>query len=193
MAALRLSTIQEEPEVAFEDVTMEEAINNTELPWVRELERNNVPIRRLLTGRAWVSRFEDSSQLEIVIHQIFLFMDQERENWTRSKRRYLRREQVFARNLFNVIVTVRRNLIRNLGVKPPIDRDIFLRLMVCYDFEPFYVYWSVPGSQRKGNEASARTREILRRKRPFSPQAPRLFSTRSSRRLPTTNGTPGTG
>ena len=156
MAALRLSTIQEEPEVAFEDVTMEEAINNTELPWVHELERNNVPIRRLLTGRAWVSRFEDSSQLEIVIHQIFLFMDQERENWTRSKRRYLRREQVFARNLFNIILTVRRNLIKNLGVKPPIDRVSFLRLMVCYDFEPFYVYWS----ERQKRQARRAVKDI---------------------------------
>jgi hypothetical protein len=113
-----------------------------DFPWIDELERNNVPIRDLLTGRAWCSKFKDSSQLEIVIHQIILLMDQERENWTRSKRRYLRREQVFARNLFNVILTIRRNLIKNLGVKPPIDRDSFLRLMICYDFEPFYVYWT---------------------------------------------------
>ena len=140
MAAFRTRHLQGEPKV--NDVTIEEAFDSLDRPWVQEFERNNIPIRDVLTGRVWISKFSESSQLEIIIHQMHLFMDIERENWTRGKQRYLRREKYFAKNLFNVIVTVQRNLVKNLGVKPPIDRENYLKLRLCYDFDPFTSYWT---------------------------------------------------
>ena len=140
MAAFRTRHLQGEPKV--NDVTIGEAFESLNRPWVHEFERNNIPIRDVLSGRVWISKFSESSQLEIIIHQIHLFMDKERENWSRGKKRYLRHEKVFAKNLFNVIVTVERNLVQNLGVKPPIDRENYLKLRLCYDFDPFVSYWT---------------------------------------------------
>ena len=91
---------------------------------------------------SWVREFSDSSQLEVMIHQIELFFDQERENWARSKRRYRRIERQFARTLLVAIRTIRKNLFWSLLVKPPVDRITFLRLMVCYGFRPFHTHWT---------------------------------------------------
>ena len=123
--------------------TFEEAIDSIDSDIMRMYDLMRVPIREVLTGRAWVSRFSDSSQLEVMIHQIEVFLDQERENWVRSKHRYRRIEKQFARTLMVAIRTIRKNLIWNVTIKPPVDRETYLRLIVCYGFEPFHYHWTL--------------------------------------------------
>ena len=122
--------------------TFEEAVDTMDDDFMRLYELMGIPIREVLAGRAWVREFSDSSQLEVMIHQIELFFDQERENWARSKRRYRRIERQFARTLLVAIRTIRKNLFWSLLVKPPVDRVTFLRLMVCYGFRPFHAHWT---------------------------------------------------
>ena len=96
----------------------------------------------MLAGRRWFIRFKESSQLEVMIYQVIFFMDEQRENWTRSRSSYRRAEWVFGRTLHNAILSVRKNIIWNLKVKPPVDRVTFHRLMLCYNFEPFQTHWT---------------------------------------------------
>ena len=65
-------------------------------------------------------------------------MDEQRENWTRSRDSYLSTEKAFARTLYNATLAIRKNLYMDLTVKPPVDRTTFLRLVVCWGFEPFH-------------------------------------------------------
>ena len=44
--------------------------------------------------------------------------------------------------MFNVLVSVKRNIDWNVGAKPPIDREHYELLKKCYDYEPFKKYWS---------------------------------------------------
>jgi len=69
-------------------------------------------------------------------------MDEQRENWTRSQRKYRIIERVFGRTLFNAIFAIRRNLLWDVKVKPPVDRVTFHRMMLCYNFEPFQTHWT---------------------------------------------------
>jgi len=85
------------------DITYEEAIDTMEDDWVAYYEENDFPIRDLLAGRRWLIRFKDSSQLEVMIHQVLFFLDEQRENWTRSRRQYRIIERVLGRTLFNAI------------------------------------------------------------------------------------------
>jgi len=124
------------------ETTYEEAIDRMDEDWVRFYEDMNFPIRDLLTGRRWLIRFKDSSQLEVMLHQILFFMDEQRENWTRSQRQYHIIEKVFGRTLFNAILTIRRNLVWDMKVKPPVDRVTFHRMMLCYQFDPFHTHWT---------------------------------------------------
>ena len=124
------------------DVTYVEAIDTMDEGWTRFYEEMDFPIRDLLSGRRWVIRFKDSSQLEVMLHQVLLFFDEQRENWTRSRRQYRIVEKVFGRTLFNAILAIRKNLVWNQTVKPPVDRITFHRLMLCYGFEPFQSTWT---------------------------------------------------
>ena len=119
------------------ETTYEEAIDQMDEDWVRFYEAMNFPIRDLLTGRRWLTRIKDSSQLEVMLHQILFFMDEQRENWTRSQQQYRIIEKVFSRTLFNAILTIRRNIVWDVKVKPPVDRITFHRMMLCYNFDPF--------------------------------------------------------
>ena len=83
--------------------TFEEAIDSIDSPFMRMYDLMRVPIREVLTGRAWVNRFSDSSQLKVMIHQIKIFFDQERENWVRSKHHYRQIEKQFACTLMVAI------------------------------------------------------------------------------------------
>jgi len=71
-----------------------------------------------------------------------VFMDEQRENWTRSMYQYRRIEKCFSRTLFNSIRTIYKNLVWDLKVKPPVDRITYHRLMLCYGFEPFQSTWT---------------------------------------------------
>jgi len=124
------------------DTTYEEAIDRMDEAWTRFYESMNFPIRDLLAGRRWLSRIRDSSQLEVMLHQILFFMDEQRENWTRSLFQYRSIEKCFSRTLFNAILAIRRNLVWDVKVKPPMDRITFHRLMLCYGFEPFQSTWT---------------------------------------------------
>ena len=124
-------------------ITFEEAIDSLDSDFMRMYDLMQVPIREVLTGSAWVNCFSDCSQLEIMIHQIEVFLDQERENWVRSKHRYQRIERQFARTLMVAIRTIRKNIVWNVTIKPPVDRETYLRLMVCYGFEPFHYHWTL--------------------------------------------------
>ena len=124
------------------DVTYEEAIDRMDEAWTRFYESMDFPIRDLLAGRRWLTRFKDSSQLEVMLHQILFFMDEQRENWTRSLFQYRRIEKCFGRTLFNSIRTIRKNLVWDVKVKPPVDRITYHRLMLCYGFEPFQSTWT---------------------------------------------------
>jgi len=124
------------------DVTYDEAIYMMDEPWTRLYEAMDFPIRDLLSGRRWFVRFNDSSQLEVMLHQILCFVDEQRENWTRSRRQYRVAEKVFGRTLFIAIKAIRKNLVWNQSVKPPVDRITFHRMMLCYGFEPFQSTWT---------------------------------------------------
>jgi len=124
------------------EVTYEEAIDRMDEPWTRFYESMDFPIRDLLVGRRWLIQIKDSSQLEVMLHQILFFMDEHRENWTRSQRRYRRIEKCFGRTLFNSILALRRNIVWDVKVKPPVDRVTFHRMMLCYGFEPFQSTWT---------------------------------------------------
>jgi len=50
------------------ETTYEEAIDRMDEDWVRFYEEVDFPIRDLLTGRRWLIRFKDSSQLEVMLH-----------------------------------------------------------------------------------------------------------------------------
>ena len=49
------------------ETTYEEAIDRMDEDWVRFYEEMDFPIRDLLTGRRWLIRFKDSSQLEVML------------------------------------------------------------------------------------------------------------------------------
>ena len=99
--------------------TFEESIDSLDTDFMRMYELMGIPIREVLADRAWVNHFSDSSQLEVMLHQIELFFDQERENWTRSKCSYERIERQFARTWMVAIRTIRKNLFWSLLVNPP--------------------------------------------------------------------------
>ena len=45
---------------------------------------------------------------------------------------------MFAKNLYDAIVAIRQNIDwHNKGAKPPVDRLMFYKLMVSWEFEPF--------------------------------------------------------
>ena len=125
----------------YHDLTFEEAMDRTNDPLILHRERRGFPMRDMVTGRVNVSRFYQSSQLEVLINLIQTFMNG-RENWTWGKEKYMEMEKNFAMDLFNVLCCVKRNIDWSVGGKPPIDRDAYELLMECYDFEPFQKYWS---------------------------------------------------
>ena len=137
MAALREVYPQNERAPRYPEVTFDEAIHTVEEAWFTVYEENGFPIRDLLAGDRYFIRFAQSSQLEVMIHQVCFFMDEQRENWTRSKESYMSTEKAFARTLYNATLAIRKNLYMDLTVKPPVDRTTFLRLVVCWGFEPF--------------------------------------------------------
>lgn len=122
--------------------THEEAMDRRNDRWILEYERDGVRIRDILAGRVCVTGLSTSSHLHMVIELIYTFFDQERENWTRHKHRYMRMEKNMARNLYNVICTVKLNIDWREGAKPPIDRKSFWRLMLCWEFVPFQEHLS---------------------------------------------------
>ena len=124
------------------DTTYEEAIDQMQAPWTQFYEDRNFPIRDLLVGRRSLTQLKDSSQLEVMLHQILFFMPEQRENWTRSMYQYRRIEKCFGRTLFNSIRTIYKNLVWDVKVKPPVDRITYHRLMLCYGFEPFQSTWT---------------------------------------------------
>ena len=99
--------------------TFEEAVNTMDGDFMRLYELMGIPIREVLAGRAWVRGSSDSSQLEVMIHQIELFLDQERENWTRDKHRYRRIEKQFARTLMVAIRTIRKKIVLEFAGETP--------------------------------------------------------------------------
>ena len=122
---------------------MDERILRWEDPgFIRVEEENNITLRGILAGHVTVRYFGASTQLHIVIGQMHHFCELHRENCTRSKRRYLKVEKRFAKSLWNVLYAVKINVVNRHVTKPPIDRNSFEKLVVCYDFEPFRQYWS---------------------------------------------------
>ena len=93
--ALRERHIQNNFRPRKPDLTYEETIDRMDDDWVRFYEDMDFPIRDLFAGRRWFIHFKDSSQLEVMLHQVLFFMDEQRENWTRSRRQYRIIEKVF--------------------------------------------------------------------------------------------------
>ena len=122
-------------------LSFEEAMDKTNDPLIQHHERRGFPMRDMLTGRVNVGRFYQSSQLEVLTNVIHTFTSG-RENWTRGKERYEEMEKNIAKNLFNVLCCVKRNIDWSVLGKPPIDRDVYELLMKCYEFEPFQKHWS---------------------------------------------------
>ena len=123
------------------DFTFEEAMERTNDPIVQRHERRGFPIRDMLIGRVNVVRFFQSSQLEVLINVMQTFING-RENWTRGKAKYAEMEKNFAKNLFNILCCVKRNIDWSVGGKPPIDRQTYETLMECYNFKSFQRHWS---------------------------------------------------
>lgn len=109
--------------------------------WIERGEAQGTPIRDILAGRISVKHFTKTAHLEVCIWQIHYFMDANRENWTHGKKKYSKYERNFARTLYYAVRAIYKNLIWNLGVKPPIDKITFFRLVICMQFEPFAKYW----------------------------------------------------
>ena len=95
-------------------------------------------LSKTLAGCMVVSGFAESSRLEVMIHQIYFFLDEQSENWVCWKRQYCRIEKVFAHNLYNTTVTIKTNIVWNLAVKPPADVVTFFRLVLRWEFRPFH-------------------------------------------------------
>jgi len=91
-----------------------------------------------------VKYFGASTQLHIVIGQMHHFSEMHWENWTRSQRRYQKVKRTFARNLWNVLYAIKINVVNTSCEEPPINRDTFNKLVVCYDFKPFHKHLSRP-------------------------------------------------
>ena len=73
--------------------TREETMDRRNDRCILEYERDGVRIRDILAGRVRVTGLSISSHLHMVIELIYTFFDQERENWTRFKHRYMRMEK----------------------------------------------------------------------------------------------------
>ena len=123
------------------DLSCEGAMDRTNDPMILHHEPRGFPIRDMVTGRINIGRFHQSTQLEVLTNVMQTFLNG-RENWTRGKRRYEEMEKNFAKDLFNVLCCVKRNIDGSVGGKPPIDRDVYELLIECYDFEPFQKHWS---------------------------------------------------
>ena len=123
------------------DLTLEEAFDRAREAWIVQYERHGVPIRDILAGRLRLTRFRQSGQLQLVITIMSVFIEA-KENSTHRGDHYEKMEKSFARNLFNVLVSVKRDIDWSVGRNPPIDRDSCETLKKCYDFEPFRNYWS---------------------------------------------------
>ena len=115
------------------DLSYEEVADTVNEGWVIRYERDGIPIRDILAYRVFMDRFAQSSQLEIIINQIYIF-DNERENWTRWKHRYCRMDKNFTRNLYNSLICIKNNIVWERGA-PPVDRLTFYRLKVCWEVE----------------------------------------------------------
>ena len=120
------------------EFTFEEAADLTNEDWVQSYEQAGVAIRDIVAGRVVVEWFGASSILEDMIDLIYTFFDHERENWTQWKDKHRRMERNFAKNLYNAIIAVNKNIDwYNKGANPPVDRKTFYKLMLCWMFEPF--------------------------------------------------------
>ena len=129
------------PSPRYLDLTYENSIDRTREPWILNHKRHGVPIRDILVGQTRLTRFHQSSQLQMIIAVMHVFIDM-KENCTRRKERYEKMEENFSRNLFNMLVSVKRNMDWSVGGKPPIGRDTYESLKECYEFEAFGKYWS---------------------------------------------------
>lgn len=129
------------PTPRYDDVTFEEAFDRTREGWIVQIERQGVPIRDVLSGGLRITRFRQSSRLQMVINIMSVFAES-KENWTRRVERYERMERNFAKSLFIVLVYVKRNIDWSVGGTPPIDRNSYETLKNCYDYEPFKNCWS---------------------------------------------------
>ena len=81
----------------YPDLSFEEAMDRTNDPIVQRHERRGFPMRDVLTGRASVVCFYQSSQLEVLTNVMQTFING-RENWTRGKVKYAEMEKNFAKN-----------------------------------------------------------------------------------------------
>ena len=125
----------------YREMSFEEAMDRTNDPLILEFEHGGSPIHDIVIGRVHVVQYSRSSQLDLNISMIRNFIES-RENWTREAEDYLDSEKNFAKTLFSILCSVKRNIDWSVGGKPPIDRDAYEALMKCYDFEPFRRHWS---------------------------------------------------
>ena len=104
-------------------------------------EERGIPIRDGLSGLRGLKGFGYSSQLEFAIHQIHSFVAS-KEDWTFSKKNYRKIERNFSITLHNVITVAYKNLVFNLGVKPPVSREHYKLLKSILEFQPFWDKWA---------------------------------------------------
>lgn len=95
-----------------------------------------------LVHRIWSQQLHASSQLPIIINQMYHFFDVEHENWVKSKCQYCCIERNFAWNLYNKLISVKTNIVWERGYKPPEENKTFDKLVLCYEFEPFHNHWN---------------------------------------------------
>ena len=122
------------PTPRYLDLMFEEAFDRTREDWIVEYERHGVPIRDILMGRMRLARFRRCGQIQLAINIMGAF-SWAKENWTSRPQHFERMEENFARNLFNILVYVNRNIDWSVGGRPPIDRDSYETLKDCCDYE----------------------------------------------------------
>ena len=116
--------------------------------WLRWHLERGIDIRLGLSGLRGLKGFQRSSQLEFSLAQMYKFVEVDRENWTHSRKQYQKIELNFSVTLYNVIVVIYKNLIYNLGVKPPVGRLSYGWLKTILEFQPFWDKWTTVQQRR---------------------------------------------
>ena len=137
-----------------QDVLFNNPADHT-VDWLRWHLDRGIDIRLGLRGLRGLKGFQRSSQLEFSLAQMYKFVEVDRENWTYSKKQYRKIELNFSVTLYNVIVVMYKNLVFNLGVKPPVGRMSYSWLKTILEFQPFWDKWT-PEQQKRVKKYMAR-------------------------------------
>ena len=103
----------------YREMSFEEAMDRTNDPLILKFECGGSPIHDIVIGSVHVVQYSRSSQLDLNISMIRNFIES-RENWTREAEDYLDSEKNFAKALFSILCSVKRNIDWSVGESHPL-------------------------------------------------------------------------